>query len=424
MNAAGLVRVRLGPKITLVIYDSQRVIGTQQMNDVTDHAASRGGRASDELEYRLRQTQLTTEFGCFAFKTHDVDVLLQEACRVSALGLNRQMAKVLEFLPIERQFLVRAGVGWKPGVVGHARIGVDIDSPAGFAFKTEEPVTSNHLSTEGRFRTPALLIDHGVERAINVIIRAAASCYGVLEVDSHNRGKPFSEADTDFLQGFANLLGVAIERQNAEVKLREALDDQVILTREISHRVKNSLSMVSGMLAMQRRLSDDADVQRALSDAEARVQAIAQVHDRLWRKDEVLNVNAGEFLSDLCLALGGGSPSHTLKCTTDEITLPTDRAIALGVLANELVTNAFKYAYPQGSGQIDLSLAAIGDLLRFEVADGGAGLPHGRDPRQQQSLGMRIIDNISRQLGGEPQWRDNAPGVRFVLEFPTATHAA
>ena len=98
---------------------------------------STGVRAAEELEYRLRQSQLVTEFGCFAFKTHDVDAVLQEACRISALGMNSDSAKVLEYLPIEQQFLVRAGVGWKPGIVGHARVDGDSHSPAGHAFDRE-----------------------------------------------------------------------------------------------------------------------------------------------------------------------------------------------------------------------------------------------------------------------------------------------
>jgi len=127
---------------------------------------------ADELAYRLRQQQLTAQFGLFALKTHDI--LLQEATRTCAEGLHSEFCKIMEFLPAENEFVVRAGVGWKPGVVGIARTGADLDSPSGFALKTGEPVISNHLAEETRFRTPKLLADHGVKRAINVIIRGTA----------------------------------------------------------------------------------------------------------------------------------------------------------------------------------------------------------------------------------------------------------
>jgi two-component sensor histidine kinase len=390
------------------------------MDDVIEAAPvppERGGDQAEELAYRLRQQQLITEFGCFAFKEHDMDNMLQEASRVSALGLQSEYSKVMEYLPDDDEFIVRAGVGWKPGVVGHARVKGDTASPAGYAFKTAEPIISNHLSQEDRFRTPKLLLDHGVKRAINVIIRSGEHCYGVLEVDSTDGGR-FTDADADFLQGFANLLGVALERRNAELSLRRALDDQQMLTQEISHRVKNSLSIVASFLAMQRRISDNSEVQSALLDAEARVQTVAQVHDRLWRNNEVRSIDLAGFMDELCLFLGVSRPNHVLLCDVPHLSIATDRAVPLGLLANELVTNAFKYAYPDGSGEVRLSITSTEPTrMRFEVSDGGIGLPRG-EINKSKSLGMRLIENLARQLDGRVTWEDNKPGVRFVMDFP------
>src|SRR3954466_6011256 len=113
-----------------------------------------GGGAAEELAYRLRQQQLTAEFGLVALKTDHVGTLLQEATRLCAQGLQSEFCKIMEYLPAEHQFVVQAGVGWKPGVVGSARTGADIESPSGYAFQTGEPVISNHLEGESRFRTP------------------------------------------------------------------------------------------------------------------------------------------------------------------------------------------------------------------------------------------------------------------------------
>ncbi len=376
-----------------------------------------GGNQAEELAYRLRQQQLITEFGCFAFKRHDAAELLQEASRVSAVGLQSEFSKVLEYLPEEKQFIVRAGVGWKPGVVGHARVEGDLASPAGYAFKTAQPVISNHLSKEDRFRTPRLLVEHGVKRAINVIIRSGEDCFGVLEVDSTDAGR-FTDADSGFLQGFANLLGVALERRKAELSLRQALDDQQMLTQEISHRVKNSLLIVASLLAMQRRLSARSEVQTALLDAEARVQTVAQIHDQLWRGNDVHSIDLAGFLNDLCVLLGASGPKHVLTCDAPPLSIATDRAVPLGLIANELVTNAFKYAYRGGSGAVRLSIKAIAaERLQLEVSDDGIGLPSG-DINKSRSLGMRLIENLGRQLDGRIVWEDNKPGVRFVMTFP------
>jgi GAF domain-containing protein len=125
----------------------------------------------------------------------------------------------MEYIPAETRLLVRAGVGWDEGVVGNATVGADLASPAGYALRTGKPVISNHLENEQRFRTPELLIEHGIRRAMNVILQGDGSPFGVLEVDSRSEGE-FSEHDIAFLQGAANILGMAIEQQQYQRKLR------------------------------------------------------------------------------------------------------------------------------------------------------------------------------------------------------------
>jgi PAS domain S-box-containing protein len=125
----------------------------------------------------------------------------------------------MEYLPDENQFIVWAGVGWKPGVIG-SRTGADLESPTGHAFKKGEAVISSHLDGESRFRTPRALVEHGIRRAINVPITTRSRRYGVLEADSPIESR-FTEADIAFMQGFANLLGVAFERWQGEAALRE-----------------------------------------------------------------------------------------------------------------------------------------------------------------------------------------------------------
>jgi len=405
-------------------------------------APEQGGSVAEELAYRLRQQQLTAEYGHFALRTHDTAALLQEATRVCALGLQSEFCKAMEYLPDERQFIVRAGVGWKPGVVGYARAGADLESPAGYAFRTGEPVISNHLEEETRFRTPAILVEHGVKRAINVLVQGEGTRFGVLEVDSPTEGR-FTEADLAFMQGFANLLGVAIERQRAEealhasqaetraseTLLQGALAHQEVLTREISHRVKNSLSIVAGLLSMQGRAAADPDLRQALDDARARVQTIASVHDRLWRTDEIHAVSLAEFMGDLCEHLRSSArPGQTLTCDFAAVSVATDQAVPLGLLANELVTNAFKYAYPAGEGDVLLAIhGAETGQLRLTVRDRGIGLPPDLDAAKSKSLGMKLIATLGRQLGGHPEWRNADPGTVFILDFlprPGAHEAA
>nr|WP_294503535.1 ATP-binding protein [uncultured Rhodopila sp.] len=172
----------------------------------------------DQLRLRLRQQEILAELGTLALRGGQPESLFQESTRLVALGLETMFCKVLEYRPDEDQLLVIAGVGWRDGVVGHARIGADLASPAGYALKTGKPVISNSLSAEGRFQTPALLVEHGILRAINVIIRCNDAHFGVLEADSRHRGD-FEPQDLAFMQAAANMLGLALNRRRTEAAL-------------------------------------------------------------------------------------------------------------------------------------------------------------------------------------------------------------
>lgn len=191
--------------------------------------------SEDALAYRLRQQRLLADFGFHALRCRELDDLLQRATEMCAEGMATRLCKILEWQPVEDRLLVRAGVGWAAGLVGRAIVGADLESPAGFALKTGRPVISNHLAGETRFRTPRLLAEHGVRRAINVVIRdGVAECpFGVLEVDSPDPGH-FEEDDIAFMQGFANLLGVAIERQKAESGLNRSHERTLEILESIS----------------------------------------------------------------------------------------------------------------------------------------------------------------------------------------------
>lgn len=385
----------------------------------TDTPASPIGR--DELRYRLRQQSLLGEFGSTAMQTRDLQKILQRATELCAIGLQAPFVKVLEYEPDENRLMVRAGVGWAPGTIDAVSLAADIGSPAGYAYQTGASVISNHLEVDTRFRTPRLLADHGVRRAINVLIEKGGegkAFFGVLEVDSADPGQ-FDQDDANFLAGFAGLLGVAIERQQADASLQEALKHQALLTREMSHRVKNSLTSVVGLLRVQARSAQSEDVKNALQDASLRVSTIAEVHDHLWRSSHIGYVELADFMTELCKKLRGNTEGHTLHCHSDPMLLSADHAIPLGLLINELVTNAVKYAYPEGSGEIEVSAREIDGHLHVEISDKGAGLPEGFDIEQPRAnLGFKVVTGMVRQLQGHLTLGKDRKGTRFLLDLP------
>ena len=354
-----------------------------------------------ELPYRLRQQSLLGEFGRSALQTRDIGQILQRATELCTQGLETPFAKVLEYMPDEKRLLVRAGVGWAPGTIGQVSLGIDMESPAGYAFHTGQIVISNHLEEETRFRTPKLLSDHGIKRAINVLIARGGEGnlpFGVLEVDSPDSGQ-FDLADADFLAGFAGLLGIAIERQRADADLKQALEHQAMLT-----------------------LDGDAqseEVQNALRDAASRITTIAQVHDHLWRSTRIGFVDIADFAGELCRKLQE-TVAHKVSCTFGHLMISADKAIPLGLLVNEIVTNSAKHAYPDGSGEIQVSGERRGADLHVEVSDQGIGLPKDFDIDQPRaSLGFKVIKSLLAQLDGRIAVASNTPkGVTIQLDVP------
>jgi two-component sensor histidine kinase len=379
-------------------------------------------RVRDELSYRLRQQSLFGEFSRAALQTRDFQTILQRATELCARGLDAPFAKALEFLPDENRLIVRACFGWTPNTVENLSFATDEGSPAGYACRTGQTVISNHLQSEARFQIPGLLADHGIMRAINVVIERGGhgeAFFGVLVVDSPDPGH-FDQADADFLASFAGLLGIAIERQQADAKLQDALEYHALLTREMSHRVKNSLASVVGLLRDQSRSAHSDDVRSALKEATSRVATIAQIHDHLWQGSRIGFIDLADFMNEFCRRLQGATGANILHCHANPMLLSADHAIPLGLLINELVTNALKHGYPDGAGVVEISTREIEGRLHVEVSDRGVGLPEGFDIHQPRtSLGFRVIMGLVRQLHGHLTVTSHEPsGAHFLFELP------
>lgn len=376
----------------------------------------------EALRLRIRQQQILAEFGVLALKGTALQELLDQAARFAAEGLNADFAKVLKYLPDEKRFLVCAGVGWGPDVVGRATVGADLASPGGYALQTGHPVISNHLDIEERFRTPELLVEYGIRRAMNVILQGDAHPYGVLEVDSRSAGE-FEKNDIVFLQGIANVLGMAIERQRMESNLREALDRQQLLIKEANHRVNNSLSIVASMLHLHSSVAESDEVRHELRGASTRIAAIARVHHQLYRAGSIETLDLGTYLKDVCTDLRASMPACELDVTVQEgVEIRTDRAITAVLLVTELITNAAKYAYPGAGGRVWVTLSdGMNETLIISVRDEGLGLPAGFDINSGRRLGMRLVGSFCQQLRGELQVLRKSPGTEFVLTIPAST---
>jgi two-component sensor histidine kinase len=382
-------------------------------------------KATKALDLRIRQQEILAELGVLSLRGTPFSELLDAAVRLTANGLEAEYSKVLEHKPDEGNLLVVAGVGWDEGVIGKATLGADLESPSGFALQTGTPVVSNQLENEERFRTPDLLVRHGIRRAINVILQGDGAPFGVLEVDSTSAGD-FSEKDIAFLQGAANIIGLAIERQRYDRDLRAALEHQQVLLKEINHRVKNSLQLVTSMLSLRANSQSDPGVHQVLTEASARVSAISRAHDRLYRSADVTRIEIAAYLAEVCNDLTQAIHHCEVAFASDgPVFMSTDRAINLALLVTELVTNAAKHAYGDEGGQVNVHLTSLAnETISIVVKDHGVGLPEGFRPQDSQGLGMRLVTALTRQMHASLEIPKREKGAWFVLRVPLAEPSA
>jgi two-component sensor histidine kinase len=358
-----------------------------------------GQRTSPERELlvRLQQQELVAAFGLFALRAPTLEQVFDQSCQIAARGLDTGFAKVLAFRADTQDFLLCSGVGWNPGVVGHARVGADLASPAGFALRTKMPVVSNHLTAESRFRTPSVLAEHGIHRAINVIISEEGGLpFGVLEADSSDRLQ-FTTHDIAFMQALANVVAAAIERHRQIDSQNALLREKDILMQEVHHRIKNSLQLVQTMLQLQARSVTEDGERARLNDAAARILSIAAVHERLYEEGAIEQVAVGSYLTGLltniCMSIGD-TPPHSVD--VEPMLLPPEHVTQIGLIAVELVTNALKYGAPP----IRVSVRRTEAGVEIVVRDSGAGFAAGYESRAASStpssLGMRLIAAMAR----------------------------
>jgi len=241
----------------------------------------------------------------------------------------------------------------------------------------------------------------------------------VLEVDSRLKGE-FAESDIVFLQGAANILGMAIERQRIEASLRVALDRQQLLIKEVNHRVNNSLQMVASMLHLHASVAESSDVQHELREASTRIAAIARAHQRLYSSAQIDTLDLGAYLRDVCKDLGETLSGCEVNVSAEDgIVIRTDRAIPAVLLVNELITNAAKHAYGGGNCRVWVTLSRCPNgWFVMSVRDQGMGLPSSFDIKSGRRLGMRLVDAFSQQLQGELEVLRRDPGTEFVLRIP------
>ena len=221
-------------------------------------------------------------------------------------------------------------------------------------------------------------------------------------------------------------------RDEAEAEIHASRDrfaalaaEREVLLREVNHRVGNSLQIIASLLHLQASSAAQDDVKAALTNAMGRVAAVAQVHRRLYTSHDLKSVLLNQYLESLLEDLrrsAEGNRMSRLTLKAEPIEIDPDRAVAIGIIVNELVMNAVKYAYPEGAGPIHVDLKGEGDDLLLTISDNGVGLNVKADPRST-GLGQRIVSAMASKLEASVERDPGHSGTRVLVRFPRANAA-
>jgi PAS domain S-box-containing protein len=212
------------------------------------------------------------------------------------------------------------------------------------------------------------------------------------------------------------------DQMRTERQLKSSIREKEVLLREIHHRVKNNLQVISSLLALQSRQEESTDVVQALQDCERRVQTMALVHNKVYHSADLARIDFAEYLDEMVTGLIDAyridGSQIKLETGLESVVLGIDQAIPCAQVTSELVSNSIKHAFPDSrQGTLRVGLRLLDDRrAELVVSDDGVGLPEQIDADSPGSLGLWLVSALTRQLGGEIS-RDSSSGTTFTLTF-------
>lgn len=369
----------------------------------------------------LRRQRILAEFGDFSQRSDDLDVVLTRACQLVGKALGTDLAKVLEVEEEAQTLLVRAGVGWQPGVVGEVRLPMGEKSSETYAIDRGEPLSCADINEEERFVFPEFMKDAGVVGIVNVpIFLHAHRPYGLLQVDSRSVWAP-SNADIEFLRTYATVLGPVIDRLHKVHALRLATDRNETLLRELQHRIKNNIGAIMSLVQMQIDRARSDDVRQELTIVADRIEALRLVHELVYVSRNTDQLALRPYATQLLEGLLPFYVDHPvrLEANIDEIQISSDLAIPLGLIINEFATNSLKHAWVGSDGEqavIGIEAQLRDGRLWMKLADNGRGFPDIESEAAQAGTGVSLIKGLALQTGATPSWT-SSDGTVLTLDF-------
>jgi len=267
----------------------------------------------------------------------------------------------------------------------------------------------------------------GISSMLDVPIWFKGELFGVLchEHVGDNKRK-WSFEDQDFAVAIANLISRYLEsqkRQEAEQKIKKSLHEKEILLREIHHRVKNNMQIISSLLNLQSRSIEDENARDVFKESQNRVRSMSMVHELLYKSPDLDSIYFKEYMTNLINTLfhsyGASNRQIVLESEIENIKMGIDTAIPLGLIMNELLTNSLNHAFEnRQNGEIKVSAKIDGDEYLVTISDNGVGFPDDIDFYHTRSLGLQLVNTLVQQIRGTIELKSETNiGTSFEIRF-------
>lgn len=212
------------------------------------------------------------------------------------------------------------------------------------------------------------------------------------------------------------------ELEEREQQIKASLEEKEVLLKEIHHRVKNNMQIISSLLSLQSRYVKDKEDGEIFKECQNRVISMAMIHENLYSNRNLAEINLQSYLQNLVSGLfssyGANPQLIKTQINLEKVSVDLDKSISYGLIINELISNSLKYAFPENEGEINLSLHRLdGTMLELIIADAGVGFPENLDFRRTESLGLQLVNNLVKQLDGEIEL-DRTSGTKFRIVLP------
>jgi PAS domain S-box-containing protein len=388
-------------------------------------------RAEEALSRLAEETALVAEIGRIISSSLDIDEVYERFCQEVRKLITFDRIAINLVDPENHTFSSTYVLGTETQGMQRWQTFPMAGSLVERAVRTRSAQTAHFQSEEELAREiPRLMASYkaGFVSFLAVPLVSKGEVVGVIFFQSTKHGG-YSERDV----ALAGRVGAQIagtianarlyaQRLLAEDRLRASLNEKEVLVKEINHRVKNNLQIISSLLSLQSRDIQDHKALQVFKVSQDRIKAMALVHEMLYQSEDLGRINFGEYLSsltsDLYSAYGLSTQGIDLKLDVERIFLGVDTAIPCGLIVNELVSNSLKHAFPDGApGEISVSVRAADDQFTMVVKDSGVGLPDGLDIQQLKTLGLTIVNALAQQISGAIDLSSQG-GSRISITFP------